>query len=104
MVNNGLAYIFQEGRLFTSAGTEIEHNKNLGNVSTRMRLLTQKDGDLSSYFDQIDETEASITNSTLKHLLINSHTNDDNKRKIRANLPLEHTFGCCKTFKKITKG
>ena len=32
LVNNGLAYIFQEGRLSTSAGTEIEHNKNLGNV------------------------------------------------------------------------
>ena len=36
LVNNGLAYIFQEGRLSTSAGTEIEHNKNLGDVSTIM--------------------------------------------------------------------
>ena len=93
MVNNKLAYIFQEGRLFTSAGTEIEPNKKLGNVSTIMRLLTQKDGDLSSYFDKIDETEAGITNSTLKHLLIDSYTNDDNKGKIRASLPLEHIFG-----------
>ena len=48
LVNNALAYIFQEGRISTSAGTEIEHNKNLGNVSTIMRLLTQKDGDQSS--------------------------------------------------------
>ena len=56
LVTNGLAYVFQEGRKSTSAGTEIEHNKNLGNVSTIMRLLTQKDGDLSSYFDKIDET------------------------------------------------
>ena len=63
-----------------------------------MRLLTQKDGDLSSYFDRIDESEAGITNSTLKHMLIDSHTNDDNKGKIRANLPLEHIFGFCKTF------
>ena len=63
-----------------------------------MRLLTQKDGDLSSYFDRIDESEAGITNSTLKHMLIDSHTNDDNKDKIRANLPLEHIFGFCKTF------
>ena len=104
LVNNGLAYIFQEGRLSTSAGTEIEHNKNLGNVSTIMRLLTQKDGDLSSYFDRIDETEAGINNSTLKKLLIDSHTNNDNKGQIRANLPLEHIFGFCKTFKKIKKG
>ena len=104
LVNNGLAYIFQEGRLSTSAGTEIEHNKNLGNVSPIMRLLTQKDADLSSYFDKVDETEAGINNSTLKHRLIKSHTNDDNKGKIRANLPLEHIFGFRKTFKKITKG
>ena len=104
MVNNGLSYIFQEGRLSTSAGTEIELNKNLGNVSTIMRILTQKDGDLSSYFDKMDEREAGIANSTLKHLHIDSHTNDDNKGKIRANLPLEHIFGFCKTFKKITKG
>ena len=104
MVNNALAYVFQEGRISTSAGTEIEHNKNLGNVSTIMRLLTQKDGDLSSYFDKIDETEAEINNTTLKHMLINSHTNEDNRGKIRANLPLEYIFGFCKTFKKITKG
>ena len=103
LVNNGLAYIFQEGRLSTSAGTEIEQNKNLGNVSTILSLLTQKDGDLSSYFDKIDETEAGITNSTLKHLLIDSHTNDDNKGKIRANLPLEHIFGFCKTFKTLCR-
>ena len=37
-------------------------------------------------------------------MLINSHTNDDNKGKTRANLPLEYIFGFCKTFKKITKG
>ena len=79
LLNNGFAYIFQEGRLSTSAGTEIEHNKNLPIVSTIMRLLTQKDGDLSSYFDKIDETEAGINKSTLKHMLIDSHTNDDNK-------------------------
>ena len=104
LVNNGLVYIFQEGRLSTSAGTENEHNKNLGKVSKILRLITEKDGDLSSYFDKIVETEAGITNSTVKHLLFDSHTNDDNKGKIRANLPLEYIFGFCKTFKKITKG
>ena len=104
MVKIGLAYILQEGRLYTSAGTEIEQSKNLGNVYLNMRILTQKDGDLSSYFEKIDETEAAFTNSTIKHLLFDSHTNDDNKGKIRANLPLEHIFGFCKTFKKLTKG
>ena len=104
MVNNAFAYIFQEGRLSTSAGVEIEHNKNLGNVSTIMRLLTEKDGDLSTYFDKINEADAGINNSTLKKMLINSHTNADNKGKIKANLPLEYIFGFCRTFKKITKG
>ena len=98
-----LAYIFQEGRISTSAGTEIEHNKNLANVSTILRLLTQKDGDLSSYVDKIDETEAGINNSTLKHILIDSHSNDDNNGKIGANLPLEYIFGFCKTLKKKQK-
>ena len=104
MVNNAFAYIFQEGRISTSAGTEIEHNKILGNVSTIIRILTQKDGDLSLYFDKINESEGEIGNSTFKKMLINNHTHDVNKGKIRANLPLEHIFGFCRTFKKITKG
>ena len=100
LVNNALAYVFQEGRISTTAGTEIEHNKNLGNVSTIMRFLTQKDGGLSSCFDKIDEIAAGIADSTLKHMLIDSHTKDDNKGKIRVNLPVEHIFGFCKTLKK----
>ena len=42
LVNNGLAFVFQEGRVSTSSGTERE-NKYLRPVSTIMRLLTQKD-------------------------------------------------------------
>ena len=37
-------------------------------------------------------------------MFIDSHTNEDNKSKVRANLLLEHIFGFCKTIKKITKG
>ena len=92
MINNAIAYIFQEGRISTSAGTEIEHNKNLGNVSTIMRLLTQKDGDLSTNFDKTNEAEGDIGNSTLKRMLIDSHTNNDNKGKIKANLRLEYIY------------
>ena len=69
-----------------------------------MSFLTQKDRDLSAYFDKIDKTEAGITNSTLKHLLSDSHTNDNNKGTIRANLTLEHICSFCKTIKKIIKG
>ena len=81
LVKNGLAYVFQEDRLSTSSGTEIENNKHLGPASTIMKLLAQKDGDLSSYFDKTDESEAGITNLTLKHILIDSHTKNDKKRK-----------------------
>ena len=37
-------------------------------------------------------------------MLINSHTNEDNKGRTRANLPLEHIFGFCKTSKETIKG
>ena len=37
-------------------------------------------------------------------MLIDSHTEEDNNGKTRANLPVEHIFGFCKTFRKTTKG
>ena len=66
-----------------------------------MRVLTSKDGDLMSYFDKIDETQ--IDNTSLKQKLITNHVAAD-KGKIVGQLPLEHIFGVCKIFKKITKG
>ena len=71
-----------------------------------MRVLTSKNGDLMSYFDNIDETEANLNNTSLKHILINNHNiagSEVNKGKIVGQLPLEHIFGFCKTFKKIAK-
>ena len=64
-------------------------------------MLTKTDGDLSSYFGKTDEREAGINNSSLKHMLIDRHNNDENKDKIGANLPLEKFFEFCKTFRKI---
>ena len=80
LVKNGLAFISKEVRVSTSAGTDIHYNKHLGPSSTIMRLLTEKYGDQSSCCDKVDETEGGIANSTLKHLLIDSHTKDDNKK------------------------
>ena len=68
-----------------------------------MRLLAQKDGDLSSCFDKIDEREAGNTNATLKHMLVDSHTNEDSKGKISAKLPLEHNLVFAKHSKKQQK-
>ena len=61
--------------------------------------------DLSSYFDKIEGSEAGNTNSSLKYILIDSQTNEDNKSKITTNLPLKHFFWLLKKiFTKITNG
>ena len=107
LVNNAFAYCFKEATLSITVGSEIEQNKYVGPILTKMRVITSKDGDLMSYFDKIDETEVNNNNNTLHHLLISNHTgvaNEANKGKIVGQLPLEHIFGFCKTFKKITKG
>ena len=98
LVNNAFAYCFKEARLNTTGGPDIDHNKYLGQVSTIMRALTSKDGDLVSHSDKIDESEAE-----LHHHFINNHNLAVNKGKVKGQLPLEHIFGFCKTFKKITE-
>ena len=107
LVNNAFAYCFREATLSLTGGSEIEQNKYVGPISTIMRVLTSKDGDLMSYFDNIDETAGGIADSSFKKILINNHNiagSEVNKGKIVGQLPLEHIFGFCKTFKKITKG
>ena len=69
-----LLFCFREASLKTTGGSEIELNKYVGPVSTMVRLLTSKDGDLSSCFDKIDESEGEIDNNSPKHILINNHT------------------------------
>ena len=44
-----------------------------------MRVLTSKDGDLVSYFDNINETQ--IIDTSLKQILINNYTVAANKGK-----------------------
>ena len=81
---------------------EIEEVKFLGQVSTIIRAVTSKDGDLLSHFDNIDETEDGNKNTSLKEMPINNHTKA-NRGKIKGHLPLEQTFDFCETFNKITK-
>ena len=54
LVNNAFAHCFKEGVIQTTGGMELENIKFLGQVSTIMRALTSKDGDLLSHFDNID--------------------------------------------------
>ena len=113
LVNNGFAFSFKEARLSTSVGGDIEINKFCGQVSTIMRAISNKDGDLLSQFDNINENDIPVLNRIAdlpvqirdtphQKMLINNHT-DANKGKIKGYLYLEEIFGFCKTFKKVTK-
>ena len=102
VINNALAYCFIQATLATTGGGDIEDIKFVGQVSTIMRLLTSKDGDLSSYFDKNGETVIN-DNNPLKQILINNHAVDSNKGRFKGHLALENIFGFCRTFKKITK-
>ena len=101
LINTASAYCFKDGRLATTGGADLEHIKYVGQVSTIMRLLTSKDGDLSSFFDKIGASALNDKN-ILKRILINNHT-AANKGKYKGQLALDHHFGFCKTFKKVTK-
>ena len=113
LVNNGFAFCFKEARLSKSLGSDIEINKFCGQISTIMRAISNKDGDLVSQFDNINENDIPVLNRLAdlpvqirdtphQKMLINNHI-DANRGKIKGYLYLEDIFGFCKTFKKVTK-
>ena len=83
LVNDAFAYCFNEARFSNTSGSDTEHNENVGQVSTLMRALRSKDVDLFSRFDQIDESQAKIQNTSLKHLFIKNHDVAAKKLKIK---------------------
>ena len=83
LVNIAFAFCFKEAKLAATGGGDIEHTKYVGQVSTNMRVLTSRDGDLKSHFAKTDEAEAQIGNTSLKHLLINNRDIAGNKGKIK---------------------
>ena len=108
LTNNAFAYCFKEARLSVTSGSDLEHNKYVGQVSTIMRVLFSKDGDLLSQFDNINEGngDADFNSTSLKKMLIDNHDiagQEAIKGKIKGQLELENIFGFCKSFKKITK-
>ena len=68
-----------------------------------MGALTSKDGDLLSNFDKIDESDGEIQNTSLHHHLNNNHDLASKKGKNNRKLPLEHLFGFCWTFEKLSE-
>ena len=55
LTNNGLAFVLQETVLATTSGSNLQHNKHVGQTSTFMRVLSSEDGELLSQFDSINE-------------------------------------------------
>ena len=113
LVKSAFAFCFKEAHLSTTLGSDIENNKFCGQVSTIMRVISNKDGGLLSQFDNFNENDIpfletladlplQIESTSLQKLLINNHT-DANKGKIEGYLYLEEVFGFCKTFKRATE-
>ena len=112
-VNNAFAFCFKEARLTTSIGGDSEINKFCGHISTIKRVISDKDGDFLSQYDNINDNDIPIPNRLadlpvqIRHtphqkMLIDNHT-DASKGKIKRYLYLEDIFGFCETFKKVTK-
>ena len=109
LVNIGYAFCFEEARLSTTIGSDFEINSFCGQVSTIMRAISNRDGNLLSQYDNIKENDIQILeklqdlpkqigDTPHQKKLINKYT-DANK----GFLYLEDIFGFCKTFKKLTK-
>ena len=108
LVKTAFDFCSEEARLSTSIGNHFEDNKIFGQVSTIMKVISNKYGDLLSQFDNINEDDipifrrlmnspAQIRNTPQQKLLINNHT-DANKGKIERHLKLEGISGFCKKF------
>ena len=113
LVNNGYAFCFKEAPLSNTLGSDLEHNKFCGQISTIMKVISNKDDDLLSQFGNINgnnipllerlaDLPPQIRSTPHQKMLIDNHL-DANKGKIKGYLYLEDIFGFCKTFKKVTK-
>ena len=60
LVISGFAYCLKEPRLGTTIGSDIEINKFCGQVFTIMRVISNKDGDFLSQFDNFIENDIPI--------------------------------------------
>ena len=112
-VNYAFAFCFKEARLSTTIGSDIEHNKFCGQVSNIMKMISNKEGDLISQFDNINENDIPIfwgindlpprNRSTPHQKKLIDNPIDANNGKTKGYLHLEDIFGFCKRFKKVTK-
>ena len=91
LANNGYTFCFEEARLSTTIGSHIEHNKFCGQVSTIMKVISNKGEDLLSQFGNTTENDIpllerladlppQIRSTPHQKMLIDNHT-DANKGK-----------------------
>ena len=91
LVSNAFAFCLKEARLSTTIGSDIEHNNFCGQISTIVKVISNKDGDLLSQFDDIKKNHIAvleqladlppqIRSAPRQKMLINNHT-DANKGK-----------------------
>ena len=91
-MNIAFAYAISDRCISTSSGNENRTKIFVRTVSTIMKLVTLKNGNLSTYFDVIDESKGGINNSSLNQILINSQA-EGNRGVIRRNLLLNRFSG-----------
>ena len=113
LVKIALAFCFKGTRLSTTIGSVIETNNFCGQVSTIMGVISNKDGDLLSQFDNFNENDIPVVErlaglppqiqSTPQQKMLLNNQFDANKGKIKRHLYLEYIFGFCKRFKKVVK-
>ena len=102
-VDIGFAYRLKEAKLATTEGEDLKFDIDVGQVSTIMRVLLSKDGDLIFHSDEIIESDAGIFNTSLKHLFINNLNIAANKAKTKIQNSKEHFSGLYKTLRISTK-
>ena len=89
----GNAFCFEKARLSTTIGSDIEHKLFCGQVFTIMKVISKKDGDLISQFDNINENDIPVLERLLnsppqirdtphQKMLIDNHT-DANRGKLK---------------------
>ena len=77
LVRNAFAYTLQDAILSTTSWSESAQNNFLLPKSAILRLLSRRDGDLSTYFDLIDGIEGAINISSMKYILNKLHRPDN---------------------------
>ena len=97
----------------TTIGSDIEHIKFCGQVSTIKKVISNEDDDLLLHIGNINENDIpllerladlppQVRSTPHQKMRIDNHI-DANKGKIKGYLYLQDIFGFCKSFKKVSK-